>query len=99
MKQATLTFLTHHLASKQELADLTRAFKEMDANGNGTLSKEEMMQAYKMLMGEAFNVAEVERIMDLADTDGSGEINYNEWVVATINRSSMLEQEKLEKAF
>ena len=50
---------------------------------------------------------EVDRIMAIADADGSGEIEYSgkvmadfvEWVVATINKKKLLSNEKLEAAF
>ncbi len=42
---------------------------------------------------------EVDRIMKVADTDGSGEIDYSEWVVAAINKTTLLTNEKLEAAF
>ena len=37
--------------------------------------------------------------MKIADTDGSGEIDYSEFVVATINKKKLLSNEKLETAF
>ena len=37
--------------------------------------------------------------MRIADTDGSGEIDYSEWVVASINKTKLLTNEKLEAAF
>lgn len=37
--------------------------------------------------------------MRIADTDGSGEIDYSEFVVATINKRKLLSNEKLEAAF
>ena len=49
-------------------------------------------------MGEMAE-AEVDRIMAVADADGSGEIDYSEWVVATINKQKLLSNEKLEAAF
>lgn len=42
---------------------------------------------------------EVDKIMRIADTDGSGEIDYSEFVVATINKRKLLSNEKLEAAF
>lgn len=42
---------------------------------------------------------EVDRIMKVADTDGSGEIDYSEWVVATMDKRKLLSNEKLEAAF
>ena len=43
--------------------------------------------------------AEVDKIMLQADADGSGVIDYSEWVVATINKNKLLSNEKLEAAF
>lgn len=37
--------------------------------------------------------------MKIADTDGSGEIDYSEWVVATMDKKKLLTNEKLEVAF
>ena len=43
--------------------------------------------------------AEVDRIMKMVDADGNGEIEYSEWVVASINKRKLLSDEKLEAAF
>ena len=43
--------------------------------------------------------AEVDRIMQIADADGSGEIDYSEWIIASVNKRKLLSQEKLELAF
>jgi len=37
--------------------------------------------------------------MKIADADGSGEIDYSEWVVATMDKRKLLTNEKLEAAF
>jgi calcium-dependent protein kinase len=51
-----------------------------------------------MIYGE--NAAEeVEKIFDRVDIDGSGQIDYSEWVVATIDKSKLLTREKLQSAF
>lgn len=42
---------------------------------------------------------EVDRIMAVADSDGSGEIDYSEWIIASVNKKKLLTQEKLELAF
>lgn len=38
---------------------------------------------------------EVERIFNKVDNDGSGFIDYSEWVVATINKEKLLTRDKL----
>ena len=37
--------------------------------------------------------------MKIADIDGSGEIDYSEWLVATLNRKNLISEEKLRTAF
>lgn len=49
-------------------------------------------------MGDLAEV-EVDRIMKIADTDGSGDIDYSEWTIATVNKKKLLTNEKLELAF
>lgn len=43
--------------------------------------------------------AEVDKILERVDADGSGEIDYSEWVVATINKENLLSEAKLKQAF
>ena len=37
--------------------------------------------------------------MKIADTDGSGEIDYSEWVIATMDKKKLLTEDKLLMAF
>jgi len=37
--------------------------------------------------------------MNLADTDGSGFVEYSEWLVASINKSKILTEEMFKHAF
>lgn len=43
--------------------------------------------------------SEADKLFSQADTDGSGEIDYSEWVVATINKESVFTEEKMKGAF
>lgn len=42
---------------------------------------------------------EIDRILEIADADGSGEIDYSEWVVATIDKNKLLSDNKMRQAF
>lgn len=42
---------------------------------------------------------EVNKIMALADVDGSGEIDYSEWLMATMNMKNLVQDQKLKTAF
>ena len=42
---------------------------------------------------------EVDRILKLAEADGNGELEYSEWIVATIDKTKLLTEDKLRVAF
>jgi len=44
-------------------------------------------------------VTEVEHIMATVDTDGSGYIDYTEFLAATVNKKKLLSESNLEVAF
>jgi calcium-dependent protein kinase len=46
-----------------------------------------------------FAKEEVDRIFALVDVDNSGEIDFSEFVTATVNRNDLLQDEKLKQAF
>ena len=70
----------------------------MDANNDGKLSREELIDGYRNIYGELAE-DEVDKIMRAADIDGSGEIDYSEWLVATVNKKNLISDEKLTTAF
>ena len=71
------------------MAELLRAFKALDKNSDGKLSRQELIEGYRQIMGDLAE-AEVDRIMAIADSDGSGEIDYSEFVVATMDKRKLL---------
>jgi calcium-dependent protein kinase len=99
LQQAALTYIVNHLLSKEEKNELLELFQAFDKNGDGVLSKEEIYEGYKNILGEVEAAKEVERIMNEVDIDRSGTIDYNEFVMAATNRQNMLNKEKLEATF
>ena len=64
------------------------------------LSREELLVGYtKMLGSEEDATAEVDEIMRRVDTDGSGFIDYTEFVAATMNKKKLLSKANLETVF
>lgn len=57
-----------------------------------------MLDGYSEYYGE-FAQDEVDRIFKLVDVDNSGEIDFSEFVTATVNRGNLLQEEKLRAAF
>lgn len=98
MQQAALTFIVSQLSSKEEMAELQRAFQQLDKNNDGKLSRDELVEGFRATLGDLAE-DEVDRIMKIADSDGSGEIDYSEWVVASMDKRKLLTNEKLQVAF
>ncbi|CAD8108836.1 unnamed protein product [Paramecium primaurelia] len=99
LQQATLMFIGTTMISKEEKNQLMQAFKEMDQNGDGILTKEEILETYKKYMDDETALQEVQKIMDLVDMDGSGTIDYTEFIIASMDRRKAVQKEKLKEAF
>ena len=57
------------------------------------------MDAFKKYRGDNFDENEVDELIQMADSDNSGEINYNEWIVTAMDRNKLVSSEKLQAAF
>ena len=101
LQKATLTFIASQLSTNAEKADMLSIFQSLDKDNSGTLSKAELMQGFEQLFGSEIEdvEAEVTRIMQQVDSDRSGEIDYTEFAIATMNRQKMLSREHVEAAF
>ena len=61
----------------------------MDVNKDGKLQYDELLTGYKQFYGDLAQ-DEVNRIFELVDVDHSGEIEFSEFVTATVNRNALL---------
>jgi len=66
--------------SENEIADLKERFKVMDVDGSGTVTTEEM----RKVIGEALPGIELDVIAAMADTNGDGKLNINEFLQMAI---------------
>lgn len=99
LQQAALTYIVNHLMTKEDRNELLDLFRQFDTNGDGVLSKQEVMEGYKAYLGDLEAEKEAERIMQEVDLDKSGTIDYNEFILAALNRQKVLNKEKLEATF
>ena len=99
LQQATLTFMTTHLISQEETRELKKTFEAMDINRDGRLSKKEILAGYTVLYGVDVAEVEAQRVMEIADIDGNGTIDYTEFMNATVDKSKTITKERLRLAF
>lgn len=99
LQQATLTYIVHNLLSKQEKNSLLELFQQFDTNGDGVLSREEITNGYKQFMPFGDVEKEVDRIFREVDIDKNGTIDYNEFVLASMNSQTLIDKARLENTF
>lgn len=76
---------------------MQRAFNTLDISKTGKITKDELFQGFQAYTAEARE--EVDAIFNEVDLDGNGEIEFSEWIVASIDKNSLITDEKLKMAF
>jgi calcium-dependent protein kinase len=102
LHKAVVTAMAMHLLDNTQIMDTKSSFTAMDYDGNGGLSKSELCTAVaQRAHGTASpDIASwIELIFDSIDTDGSGEIEYTEYLAAVLKEGSSRSQQAVEAAF
>ena len=99
LQQATMSMMVQNMVTKEETNRLQQVFMQLDTNKDGKLQYNELMSGYEIYYGKDMAKEEVDRIFALVDVDHSNEIDFSEFVTATANRGSLLQEDKLKQAF
>ena len=97
-EQATISFIVNQLITKEEQTELRKVFIDWDKNGDGVLSRKEIIDGYEKAYGTV-DQDEVDNMIKSVDLDGNGVIDYNEFLNCTIARDKILSKKNLEYAF
>ena len=97
-EKATISFIINQLVLKDERNDLERQFKEWDTNGDGVLSRDEIIQGYKKTYGKV-DENEIDNMINSIDLDGNGVIDYHEFLSCAMSKEKILRNENLEICF
>ncbi|OMJ74115.1 hypothetical protein SteCoe_27035 [Stentor coeruleus] len=99
LKNAVHMFLATQAISHEELKVLKQDFINLDKNGDGKLSHNELLEQYIKTMDEADAKATVEKVMKEVDINHSGDIDYTEFLAACMNQNSINSKTNLQTAF
>ncbi|KAI7746794.1 hypothetical protein M8C21_007701 [Ambrosia artemisiifolia] len=84
--------------SEEEIKGLKAMFVNMDTDKSGSITYEELKTGLARL-GSKLSEVEVKQLMEAADVDGNGTIDYIEFITATMHRHRLERDEHLYKAF
>ena len=102
LQQATLSFLVHNFAPKEELNELKEIFFAFDKNCDGKISKEEFFtglsntNSLNTLLKQGNSI---EGLIKNIDVDNNGYIGFEEFCIALINKEKLLTEKNLRMAF
>ncbi|KAL8545151.1 hypothetical protein ACS0TY_005372 [Phlomoides rotata] len=97
LKKRALRVIAEHL-SVEEVAGLKEAFDMMDSEKRGKINLGEFKIGLQKL-GHQIPDTDVQILMEAADVDGDGTLNYREFVAVSVHLRKMANDEHLHKAF
>ncbi|TYJ06719.1 hypothetical protein E1A91_A12G254200v1 [Gossypium mustelinum] len=97
LKKVALKVIAENL-SEEEIIGLKEMFKSMDTDNSGTITFEELKAGLPKL-GTKLSENEVRQLMEAADVDGNGAIDYIEFITATMHMNRMEREDHLYTAF
>ncbi|EYU46253.1 hypothetical protein ABFS82_04G059600 [Erythranthe guttata] len=97
LKKRALRVVAEHL-SVEEAAGIKEAFDMMDSGKRGKVNLEELKVGLQKL-GHQISDPDIQILMEAADVDGDGTLNYGEFVAVLVHLRKMANDEHLHKAF
>ncbi|CAF2065116.1 unnamed protein product [Brassica napus] len=97
LKKLALKVIAENL-SEEEIKGLKHMFKNIDTDGSGTITFDELRTGLHRL-GSKLTESEIKQLMEAADVDKSGTIDYIEFITATMHRHRLEKEEHLLEAF
>ncbi|PWZ45066.1 Calcium-dependent protein kinase 13 [Zea mays] len=84
--------------SEEEIAGLKEMFQTMDTDNSGAITYDELKEGLRKY-GSTLKDTEIRDLMDAADIDNNGTIDYIEFIAATLHLNKLEREEHLVAAF
>ncbi|XP_076935190.1 calcium-dependent protein kinase 29-like [Bidens hawaiensis] len=98
LKKLAMKVIAENLESTEEIQGLKQMFNNMDTDGSGSITHEELKAGLSKL-GSRLVDSEIRQLLEAADVDKNGTIDYIEFITATMHRHKLDREENLHKAF
>merc|ERR1712187_927886 len=97
LKKAALHIIANQL-NEDQIKALRETFMQLDGNGDGKLTVNEMKEGIQKA-GLKEIPADLQQIMEDVDSDGSGVIDYTEFLAATLDKQQFIKEDVCWTAF
>lgn len=97
-QQASIAYMVHHLAKKEEIMKIKHFYNLIDNNGDGKMEYAEIVEGFKRYI-TVDNEKALMRIFKYIDQAHTGCIEYEEFIRACINKTNFLREENLRSTF
>lgn len=99
LKDALHTFILTQVMTPSDVKDQQSVFRSIDVNGDGVISREELLDWCKNFMSEEEAEKNVDEIMHEIDSDRNGVIDYIEFLKASVDMKKLLTEQNLKNTF
>ncbi len=97
-QQAVITFITHNFAKRDEIQNLRNIFRYLYKDSDGRIGVNELRDGLCEHLGE-MEFTEAQKIVNRIDLDQNGYIEYEEFLHATLDQNTFLNESNLKQAF
>lgn len=76
LKAVVYTYIASQLYSNKDKDNLLKVFREIDKDGDGVIERNELILMFNSHSKSLLTEREIEKILALVDTNGSGQIDF-----------------------
>jgi calcium-dependent protein kinase len=100
LQKAVLGYIASQELTKEEEENLKEIFLTLDTNKDGKLTLDDLVEGYMALnVKEEVAKKKATKILTRTDINQNGSIDYNEFMMASLNVNKEITKERLKKAF
>ena len=91
LQQVAIAFIVHNIQQTDEIKRIFKAFQLIDENGDGRITKDELIKCLKIYYPNITNPKEqVDEIFNKIDTDNNGFLEFEEFARVIIDKKQLL---------